>query len=151
MTSGIQVREVQPILSTNTINHILNFRNQASLWNSTVKCCTVVILQRYPTCWDSHWSYTDNCDENCCAVLLTSLCSSTFLLKIFIQILWSHFARTGQKVLHPSSEGHTALGYLAEAVVRYLHPRLRYNGGLTNIRYHICKTCSIKSVFLPFV
>ena len=28
------------------------------------------------------------------------------------------------KKLHPSSASHTALGYFAEAVVRYLHPRL---------------------------
>jgi hypothetical protein len=27
-------------------------------------------------------------------------------------------------MLHPSSASHTALGYLSEAVVRYLHPRL---------------------------
>jgi len=28
------------------------------------------------------------------------------------------------KKLHPSTASHTALGYLSEAVVRYLHPRL---------------------------
>jgi hypothetical protein len=43
---------------------------------------------------------------------------------MFIQIQWSHFARTGQRTASSESASHTALGYLSEAVVRYLHPRL---------------------------
>lgn len=43
---------------------------------------------------------------------------------MFIQIQWSHFARTGQRSASSESASHTALGYLSEAVVRYLHPRL---------------------------
>ena len=56
---------------------------------------------------------SSNNKEMCFAHLLTRCARQCFLFAkrfTFIQIQWSHFARTGQKVLHPSSASHTALG-----------------------------------------